>query len=136
MDIHHDESEAAALPGANDLPKTVKALAKNCMDLIGYRNDLDKAISLLPRNSADRDHLWQNLEEVMASLMGAVEQLAAQPSEGHAELDRKATVLRTILRRYLTEGVVPGPEVLNLSVSLAEDVHRLTRGVIDGLGTV
>jgi hypothetical protein len=134
MDMHQDASEAATPPGASDLRKTVTILAKNCMDLIGRRDDLDKAISPLPSNSADRDRLWQNLEEVMASLTGAVEHLAAQPSEAHADLDRKATVLMTILRRCLTEGVVPGPEVLLLSVSLAEDVHRLTRDVADGLG--
>lgn len=136
MDVHQDARDLAALPLAVDSRKTVKDLAKDCMDLIGQRNELDEAIPLLPSNSPVRDRLWHDLEEVMVRLTDAVGQLAAKPSEGHTELDRKATVLMTILRRYITEGVVPGPEVLSLSVSLAEDAHRLACDVADRLGAV
>src|SRR5262245_32817476 len=133
MDTHQDTDEAEAVPTECEFHTTVKDLARQCSDLIDVRNRLDAAIPVLPDNAADRDRLWRNLEEVMASLATAMTQLAAQPSEGHADLDCKATVLITILRRYITETLVPGPEVLALSLSLAEDVHRLTPKVVNEL---
>lgn len=129
MATYHDTDGAEALLASTDLRVTVKGLAGRCIDLIGYRNNLDKAIPLLPGNSTERDRLWHDLEEVTARLRAAVEQLAAHPCEVQADLDHKATVLTTMLRLEFAEALPPDPEVVALSLSLAEDVHRLPPGV-------
>jgi chorismate mutase len=125
MDIHHDTDGAVAVRTTNDSQAFVKDAAKQCMDLISERNNLDRAIAKMPAESADRDRLWNKLESVVTDLGPAVEQLASQRSRNHVDLDRKAVVLSTLLRRCLAEDLTPGQAILSLAVSVAEEVHAL-----------
>jgi hypothetical protein len=134
--MHQGAGGVAGHADVKDSRATIENLARECMDLIGQRNSLDKAIPLLPADSADRDRMWHNLDEVMTSLTAAIGELAAKPGTGQADLRHKAAVLTTVLRRELAETLPPGQEVLALCLSLAEDVHRLTSEVSGGVGAV
>lgn len=134
--MHQGAGGVADHPDAKASPATVKELARACVDLIDQRSTLDKAIPLLPADSDDRDRMWHSLEGVMTSLTAAIRQLAAHPSETHADLNQKAAVLTTLLRREIAEALTPGPEMLVLSLSLAEDVQRLTPEVAGGVSPV
>jgi hypothetical protein len=133
MGRYQETDEAGALLATTDLHLSVKSLAKECMDLIGCRNDIDQSIAALPD---DHDHMWHKLEAVLASLAAAIRRLAARPSETQADLNHKAAVLMTVLRREFAEALPPGQEALALSLSLAEDVHRLTPEVADGISPI
>jgi len=129
MDINQADTDLNAA-GVLKLCEAYRALN-------ALRVGLDQRIMGLPPDAAGREELWAEMESHLARMSDIAGRLTMARATGMPQLRAKADILATLLRGNDTGGndIIPERKMMDLALSLADDIADLPRRTGSGVGT-